>query len=104
MSQNQKEKEKLVVSLLMACHQPGGKKSMSPGPNVAVIAAGMTLCTKSGYSCRWCASAKTSTLDVLPSSELGRWWSGSLSDGFTKGYIDEDTEGGANHTDLRPTT
>ena len=36
------EIEKLVVSLRIACHQPGGKKSISPGPNVAVIDEGTT--------------------------------------------------------------
>ena len=40
--QNQKETEKLVDSLRIECHHPGGKKSRSPGLRVMTIAFGTT--------------------------------------------------------------
>ena len=44
------ETEKLTSSLRNACHQPGGKKSKSPGSSVAVIASGITSSQNRGNS------------------------------------------------------
>ena len=99
------ENEKLVVSLLMACHHPGGKNSRSPGASTAVTAVGSTCWTKAGNCFKSFSRANTSTWDVLPISELGRRSFDELSDiPGVNGYIDGVTDGGANQTDLKPTT
>ena len=56
------EGEAIFNSVCIACHQPGGKKSTSPGASVAAIACGATFRTNSGSSA---GSAKTSSADVL---------------------------------------
>jgi hypothetical protein len=49
-SHHHMETEKLTSSLLNACHQPGGKKSKSPGSSVVVIASGTTSSQNRGNS------------------------------------------------------
>ena len=58
------ETEKLTSSLRNACHQPGGKKSKSPGSSIAVIASGTTSFQNWGNSSDG-STAKTSTWEVL---------------------------------------
>lgn len=67
--QNHIESEKLVLSLLIACHHPGGKNSMSAGFSTAVIDRGSTFSTKSGSLC---SGANTSISEVLLKAELGK--------------------------------
>ena len=94
------ESDKLVDSLRMLCHQPGGKNNASPGPKVAVADCGTTLSMKSGNSCNFWE--KTSTREVLLKVE----WRSVASElgGVEKVYINSDTDGGASQTDLWPTT
>jgi len=64
--QNHIETEKLTVSLLIACHHPGGKKSMSPGPSTEHIAYGTTSFLNSPRpSASESDCAKTSRREVL---------------------------------------
>ena len=94
------ETEKLTSSLRKACHQPGGKKSKSPGSSVAVMASGTTSFQKRGNSSD-VSVVKTSTREVLESCETClfiewlRW---------ETRYNAGDVQGGASHTVLRPTT
>ena len=94
------ETEKLTSSLRNACHQPGGKKSKSPGSSVAAMASGTTSSQNRGNSSEGRA-AKTSTWEVLDNcgtcllTEGLRW---------ETVYNAEDALGGASHTVLRPTT
>ena len=65
--QNHIETEKLVDSLPIACHQPGGKNNKSPGPKTVLIAFGTTSSIKTED-----VSEKTSIGDVLLS--IGSTW------------------------------
>jgi hypothetical protein len=69
------DKEKLVVSLFMACHHPGGKKRASPGPRVALVEIGTTSRIKFGKSFNSSTSENTPTCDVFPNLKS---WLGSL--------------------------
>lgn len=93
------ESDKLVDSLRILCHQPGGKNNASPGPKVAIADCGTTLSMKSGNSCNsW---EKTSTREVLLKVGVGEWGSiASELGGVEKVYIESDTDGGASQTDL----
>jgi len=93
------DSERLVDSLRMLCHQPGGKKRASPGPKVARMEWGITLAANSGNSFKSCGLAKTSTREVFFNCELGK----SDSDTDENVYIASDTSGGASQTDLCPT-
>ena len=62
--------EKLVSSLRIACHHPGGKNNRSPGSSVTDIAEGTAWLQKSGKldllaSMSSGAERKMSTWDVL---------------------------------------
>lgn len=92
------EKEKLVVSLFMACHHPGGKKRTSPGARTAFMDTGTTFFTYSGKISRALRSANTSTREVL--FKLFELMECLKSDEEETGYIEGDAEGGASHTDL----
>ena len=60
----------LVSSLLMACHQPGGKNSRSPGSNTALIAWGCTWVKNLGnFSRVSLVNEKTGTRLVLESKD-----------------------------------
>lgn len=86
--------EKLVDSLFIACHQPGGMKRRSPGAKTADIAFGTTRDQKSG--CSWFCTVleKTSIEDVL----------GRLVESLAgPAHIYKERLGGANHMDFRPT-
>lgn len=92
--QNHIETEKLISSLLNACHQPGGKNSKSPGSSVADIAAGTTSFQNSGKSS---PGENTSMREVLLMFAPG------LCDAC-EGYVFIELAGGASHTVFRPTT
>ena len=93
------ETEKLTSSLRNACHQPGGKKSKSPGSSVAVIASGTTSSQNRGNLSE--SAAKTSTWEVLDNCGNCLFVEGLR---WETVYSAEDTLGGASHTVLRPTT
>lgn len=64
------ETEKLVSSLRIACHHPGGKNNKSPGLSVTVVAWDTACSQKSGNSGLLAATpsgevGNTSTRDVL---------------------------------------
>lgn len=64
--QNHIDTEKLTSSLRIACHHPGGKKSMSPGCRTVYPASDIALRAKSGKSTAL-VGEKTSMRDVLQS-------------------------------------
>jgi hypothetical protein len=94
------ETEKLTSSLRNACHQPGGKKSKSPGSSVAVIASGTTSSQNRGNSSDGCL-VKTSTWEVLDNCGTCLFTEGLR---WETVYNAEETQGGASQTVLRPTT
>ena len=110
--QNHIDTEKLISSLFMACHQPGGKNRTSPGSSVVLNASGTaSLQNKGNLFLFW--SENTSTCAVLVIEGASKFAAGlrvrSVSD-FTdvggNGYIAFVTPGvgGASQTVLRPTT
>ena len=94
------ETEKLTSSLRKACHQPGGKKSKSPGSSVAIMASGATSSQNRGNSSDELV-AKTSTREVLDNCGISLFIEGLC---WEMVYNAGDAQGGASHTVLRPTT
>lgn len=68
--QNHIDTEKLVDSVRIACHQPGGKNNISPSSRTALIAAGFTFSMNSCSHLREEEEAKTSKRAVLLSIEV----------------------------------
>lgn len=97
------ETEKLTDSLRIACHQPGGKKSISPSSKTALIATGTTVLENShSLSASWeRVGENTSRRDVLLSVKS----SGAAEEAWEEyGEIAFETLGGASQTVLRPMT
>lgn len=94
--QNHTETEKLVVSLLMACHQPGGMNNKSPGSSLPCSAFGIAWSWKSGNS--EFNGANTSTREVFIMEGLTAKESLGLDIGY--GYIHSFKSGGASQTVL----
>ena len=110
--QNHIDTEKLISSLLMACHQPGGKNKTSPGSSVALNASGTASLQNKGNLTLF-RSENTSTCAVLVIEGANEFAAGlrvhSVSDtpdGGGNGYIAFVTldVGGASQIVLRPTT
>jgi len=101
--QNHIDTEKLVDSLRIPCHQPGGKNSKSPGPSSTLIARGKTFSAKSGTSSTIFSAEKTSSLDVfgeIISSDTTEASEVRESFGKQQLFINKEVCGGLNQTVL----